>query len=1046
MKQNFSIIEASPFKQYGDYYISAGTNSQGHYLKILKFNASLEKNQFEEISTIEVTEQITSLGWSTFGCDTEQEYLGILLAGHSSGALSLWSITQLFNSQVDKPNHGLIKFKTGIHHSKVTNIKYNHEKINVAATSSTEVIIVQIRQETNGGYDLDVAFICENDEDNSEISSIAWNDAVNFILAIGSSSSMVYIWDIKKKMIRFKIRDQSMTEDKKNIKTNVAWSADGMHIIISYDDSDYNFLTQYNISQLTAPFAEYHGGHKKSIFKIEKCPNDPNIVLSLGRDNSITCWSIRTQKAFATIQKEEKIAQILWNPKFPDCFITINEQGQLEMNQINFSLNPSIYTEEEEELPKWMVKKSLSAFGWGGRFITYNEKQGSVVNIHTLNSGNALTHTMTEFTTQFNSDKSKYLDHKINYEESCDSQTLNFWIALKCINNKSYNELFRVFGYDKEKLIEEAKKNVGRKTDKGNQNNKARSLLKDNLKAKPINALDLFETKSELEPKNNKSNISSSKVKEVEKEEPNTVKIEITRNLNWNLHSEKFIKAGLLAGDLELAMENAFKADRDAEALLIASNDPELFQKAKQEYLKKSTDMFIKNVFSSIINKNFNHLLSGNMKDWKEYLLYGLTYLSRDDFMAFSKSLGEKLFSLGDFQSSLVCFLLGNEPHLVIEKLYENYKNQVEHVFTNEEKEQLLHTLFEQITVINFVFHENSFSEVTNNVIVQYCELLVSHKLYSDACNLLVKVKNPEVNTLLLFDRIYGNNEDKFTGQFKRPQVPFKEIFVKAHVPPQKKINKPIQNNPQEILSGNSKQNQTISNKPILNQQSSSQSQNKLVKPPINTMINKPIIQQQQVNQKLPTPVSQFVNEQANYNQEIVEEKEIKKTFPIGNSTIKPPPIRPPIKQAQQQSTTQFNPQQQVNQIQQNQPFNQKQTNQSQPITQQEPQQNQVELDDEESRIIQSFERFKLSYNNAISDETKQKDMDHKISTLFQKLKTHEIKPLLKKLLNQFIDSVDSGMSTKDLQMLVRKIQANQWDQNKTWMPCLDKIVTMPKK
>lgn len=1084
MTEQFKFLEPSPFKQYGDYFIVSSTIQNNNYLKVLKYDptkdiSSSESSflQFEEVKSIQIYDEITSIGWTTFGSDSEKEYLGFLITGHASGALSLWSVFQILNSTNERESEGLIKQVSNIHSSKVNIVKFNSERNNIAATGSNEVVIVQIRQDVNGGFDFEVGFVCENHEERSEVTSIAWNDAVNFILAIGYYSSMVYIWDIKKKSIRFKIRDQLMTEDKKNIITKVNWSSDGMFIIISYDDPEFNFLTQYNISQLTAPFAEYHGGHKKAVTEIVKNPFDSNIILSLGKDNSIACWSIRSQKIYATYQKEETINQIVWSPKYPDCYITVSDT-KIEINQVNFSSNPLLYTsEEEEELPKWMIRKSMSAFGWGGKFVTVNDKLGGVVNIHALNSGNSLTSTISDYLKSFNEDKRKYIEDKVNSLQSAeDTESLLFYITLKCIQNKNYSELFKIFGYDREKLVEDASKNVdkSRKTEKGvSSKPERRGLLKDQVKSKQIDAHKIFDSQNESEvTKQSQSVKSNSKAKEVEEEQPNIKKYEVQVNLNWNLNDEKYIKASLLAGELELAMENAFKAKRDAEALLIASNDPELFQKAKQEYFKRSSDIFIKNVFASIINKNFNHLLSGNLKDWKEYLLYGLTYLDNNQFTQFSKLLGEKLLQYDDTNSSLICLLLGNEPGLVIEKLYEVYQKQLLNSYTTEEKENLLHLLYEQISIINYIFGDSHLhSDIKSMVTVQYCELLVNHKLYVEACNLLIKVKNPELSTLLLFDRIYGNNEDKLSGIIKRPTLPFKEVHIKTYVP--KKIvtsTKPIisNNHPQQTaqnifgLNNNVssskppvknpigigiKQNQNISSNQIPTPipqpiQSSSQSnetsgrptnfvpnneekkvitsvKQPIVKPPIMTSVPKPI---------LPTPVSQNISTDTQSTQPSTQSTGYdlnpqKSQFPVGGP-IKSLPTKTAMQPIQNIRTDQNNiVNNQVNQV----------NNQTQ--------QQQTQMDEEETRIYEAFEQFQESYISVTNDVNKVKDMQIKISCLHQKLKTHEIKINLKKLLLQYIEYVNSNAPLKDLQSLVRKIQAIQWDQNKTWMPCLERII-----
>jgi hypothetical protein len=126
-----------------------------------------------------------------------------------------------------------------------------------------------------------------------------------------------------------------------------------------------------------------------------------------------------------------------------------------------------------------------------------------------------------------------------------------------------------------------------------------------------------------------------------EERTPLTLTETISKNINWNLGSEKLIKDSLLIGDLDNAVEVAMKCGRDAEALLIASTgSKDLFNKAKNLFFNKNKDLFIKNIFSSIINQNFEQLLEYNiMKDWKEYVLYALTYLSKSEFVAFASKI-----------------------------------------------------------------------------------------------------------------------------------------------------------------------------------------------------------------------------------------------------------------------------------------------------------------------------------------------------------------------------------------------------------------------
>lgn len=60
-------------------------------------------------------------------------------------------------------------------------------------------------------------------------------------------------------------------------------------------------------------------------------------------------------------------------------------------------------------------------------------------------------------------------------------------------------------------------------------------------------------------------------------------------------------------------------------------------------------------------------------------------------------------------------------------------------------------------------------------------------------------------------------------------------------------------------------------------------------------------------------------------------------------------------------------------------------------------------LSENEEFVINAFERFTELYNNAYTEEHKQKDFNHKILSLYAKLKIHDIKPNLLNILIEFI-------------------------------------------
>lgn len=63
-------------------------------------------------------------------------------------------------------------------------------------------------------------------------------------------------------------------------------------------------------------------------------------------------------------------------------------------------------------------------------------------------------------------------------------------------------------------------------------------------------------------------------------------------------------------------------------------------------------------------------------------------------------------------------------------------------------------------------------------------------------------------------------------------------------------------------------------------------------------------------------------------------------------------------------------------------------------------------MSQDEEFISNAFENYVTLYNNSYSDETKQKDFYNKVSSLFTKLKNHELKINLLKILVDFVNRI----------------------------------------
>lgn len=731
-------------------------------------------------------------------------------------------------------------------------------------------------------------------KDEGVITSIRWNDKIFHILAAASSTGIIYIWEMKKVELFLTIFDQGIFHDgedyikkEQHINTNITWCNDGVQLIIAYDHPEYNFLTQYHMKMPNAPSAEFHGGHQEPIIDMDKNPFDNNLLLSLGRENVATCWSIRTQKPLVHVNfnsGDKKVCSLMWLNKTPDVFISATLDGEINYHQVNFSgefSNSNTLKELTEEPPKWLMRKSGVCFSFGGKFATFSEKSAPSITLHALSGDSQLSAKTKAFIEKIEkSDLNEVLDEKFNSSlHSKEKNSSLFWIALKSCYTENYNELFKAMGYDKSRLQKEVYTYIGKKVETQNSKKERQKVVNVNLTDNK-EAEDFWSTFAGSKNEKETSEVKTNEMAVNPLEKPHTITETISKNINWNLGTEKLIKQSLLIGDLQSAVDVALKSGRDAEALLIASaGDKDLFDKTKQAFFNKNKDLFVKNIFSSIINGDFASLLDYNvLKDWKEYILYARTYLEGSAFTTFANNLGDRISNNPDIYISLVCYILGRNYSKCVELLYHNYEKEIDKLSRNQKK-LCLHHLFEQVIAIKNVLKHNVSDEITEKIMASYCELLIDEGLFEEACTYIMKLQNNDKHILTLYDRLYNHCDLKLSGKFVKIQSPFNVTVVKPKV--EKKI---IQNLNVKVAGINtgSKQNTLLNQqmpkldlfeKPMINASNQiSNAKSPFAHAPTNPDINKPTIQaptQTRIIQKPPIKTPSIVGTQNQSEKEI---------------------------------------------------------------------------------------------------------------------------------------------------------------------------------
>ena len=1068
-KENSVLIANCPLVEYGEYIVSA-TSPQSSpsefYLSFYIFDNTSVKEPLKLLTKINISKPFSCIEWTSFGSDKEEHFLGFVIGGHQDGSISLWDMAEILNNVNEKnlsQDFGCI-VNTQLFEVPVNSLAIN-EPPNLLAVGTTQVNAVFI----NENFEMSVKKTCPAPQKGGVFISLNWNDRVNHILASATNTGNVYIYDMQKQSLFLEIMEPSLEENQTDqLNTQIVWSYDGAQIIIAYDHPEFNYLVQYHMKQPNAPSAMYSNGHSTSIISLHKNPFDKRFLLSLGRDNVVTCWSLKTKKPLCKVQMNDPASQVMWGRKIKDSFICVREDGKLYSDRINFVEDMNLYSEGQEIIPNWMIPKRSITFGFGGKFYKFsrdikNNKENNI-QVFKLNAHKEFVDQIKDFLEKSEkNDLKEILDIKIEQAKNQGNKNSNlalFWTALKSVYEKNIDIFFNETGLNKEEFSNEISAALGHAKKK--ENMPQLYMPPPEESAEDLN--ELFNAPVEKEAPR-KQSISAK-----ETEIPNTITEEIIKNTNWSVGNEKTIKKSLLLGDLESAVQLLFKNNRNSEALLIASTKPELFEKAKETYFAKENDLFVKSIFPAIINNNFDLLFDYNVsKEWKEYLFYVNTYsVNNEDFKSFADKLGDKLSSNPDIYLSLVCYVLSGQYDKIIKMIYNLYTKEVDKA---NDKNELLQNLFEQTQLVNKIINERGNSnEIFNKIIYDYCLLLVQEGLNIEASRYLINIKDTgDEHIQELYERLYFNCELELGNTLPRPNPRLNMILSKnpkkeksnmyRNMPPNKEINNipnrfdknrphlggerpqnppqanpmprphpqfnnpnppkpipkrgPTQNPPYPNVPPQAEKPQTTQNLP----QSQPQNFNfggtntHITRPP---NIKPPMIRPVRPGENITNPPRFNQKNIGNMNNMNHINNNIKN---VTNNINYPPTTNPPKEVQFGKKINEPTPKE-VNEIK------------SEPMT------------PDEEMLHNYFSNSIETYNSVYKDENKRRDFANKVNVLLKKLENHELKNSLIKYLQDFIN-LKAKKDNNGMRKLYMRIQSVDWDKNKNWMPLLEKIMNM---
>ncbi|XP_044758611.1 protein transport protein Sec31A isoform X2 [Coccinella septempunctata] len=735
-------------------YLAAGTAAQ-------QLDASFNTNAALEIYSLNLTEPGLDLKQH---CSVPSEHRfhkliwgatsaaqGTIIGGCDSGIIKIYNATKLLNNE-----NGLV-MQQDKHNGPVHSLDFNPFQHNLFATgaSDSEIFIWDMN---NLQTPMSPGSKPQPFED---VLSLSWNRQVQHILASTFASKCV-IWDLRKNEPIIKLTD---TVSRIRWKV-VAWHPEVATQLCLASEEDHSPVVQiWDLRFATSPLKTLEN-HERGVLSVAWCSDDPDLLVSCGKDNRILCWNPSSSQPNGEVLSEiAKTNQwnfdVVWCPKNPAIIACPNFDGHVSVYSLLGGKTQQFQTSDKiadsfpgmdgyakapvqtqnvgpvsvdlPKPPKWMRKPVGASFAFGGKLISFENEKPST-QIQSNQNGNVSPPSRTVHISQIVTEEDLVKDSVVmeeilelgNFAEYCrdkaehaeDQHKKYIWNFIRAqFDENPRAEILNLLGYKIEDVNNHLNEIVGR-----NLNNE-KDLCND---FSNMNRIEDFDSIND--DQSNKKPVQPFKI-------------------HVGNDTEGLITQALLLGNVEAAVELCLKAKRYTDAIIIAmSGGSDLLARTQQKYLEQS-EGYISSLISALVTDNWRSIIENcDITSWKEALSAALTHASDEDLPQLCENLGFRLEKEAKDQE------LVNNAHLCyissgsLEKLVNSWNGNV-NTSTKDLKE-----LVELVILLEKAMERQgrqvSLQGPVSDLLSNYALILVSQGCSKEALTYLGSSKSEKLNEL----------------------------------------------------------------------------------------------------------------------------------------------------------------------------------------------------------------------------------------------------------------------------------------------------------
>ncbi|KAG6454351.1 hypothetical protein O3G_MSEX008653 [Manduca sexta] len=662
--------------------VDASFSSSSH-LELYSLNLEDPGVDLELKSSLQTQHKFQKLVWSG---------AGVIVGGCDGGLLQFYSADKLLNNASD-----CLLGSSTKHNGHVSALDINPYQKNLLASgaSDSEIYIWDLNNTSqpmapgtrNQPYD--------------HVQGLAWNQQVQHILGSTFATRCV-VWDLRKNEPIMKLSDS---------QSRTRWRALAWHpsvatqLCIASEDDQVPVIQLWDLRLAASPLATLEG-HNKGVMAVSWCRQDPDMLLSGGKDGRVLCWNPNNTKPGGEIlseisEQQQWVFEVSWCPRDPNLLSAASFDQHVAVHCLLGGARPDVSPAATSSIvesfggaasfsqlpavarapapaaahhqpptpPAWLKRPSAAKFAFGGKLLTFEkcpQEAGpqKLVYISQVVSEPEIVEQAAELDSVLGSSISQEAGSTEKLAEYCrqkgdaamDQNERYVWFFLRANFLPTFRtEVLNLLGFKQDEIPSKFKSAAVNAGD-GQQPDLA--------------ALSRGEsTETEAELSTDTSTDLSDAHTLIERKLAN---IEITSSAN-NVaipngeDMTSLICRALVCGNLEEAVELCLDAGRVSDAMIVASlGSQDLVYKVQKYHLNATSGDPVSLLAGSLLQSRWDQLVqSAAPACWKDTLATLLTHCDAETLEHYCEMLGDKLSQESDpalSAAATLCYVCGASP------------------------------------------------------------------------------------------------------------------------------------------------------------------------------------------------------------------------------------------------------------------------------------------------------------------------------------------------------------------------------------------------